>query len=273
VPIASVGDLAMAYEIHGSGDPVLMINGIGAAKEAWALQVPALAERHRVITFDNRDIGLTGPGANPARYGMEQFARDAAGLLDHLGIERAHVVGASMGGAIAQSFALQFPERTASLTVVCSWARTDPWLDELLDQWEETFRACGRLAWARTSRLWVFTWRAYRDPNFEPEQAAAAAREPNPQPVAWYLRQSHAARTFDVLDQLPAIVAPTHIICGEEDLLTPPRFSREIADAIPGSLLTTMPAVGHGMFWEATDAFNAEVLNFIDNHPLSDQEK
>lgn len=269
MPRAEVGDLGIAYDIHGEGDPVLMINGIGAPRGAWGLQLPYLSERSQVITFDNRDVGETGPGTNIDTYGTDQFARDAAGLLDHLGIERAHILGASMGGCIAQQFAVLFPERTQSVTIICSWATVEPWLDELWEQWEGLFRDRGPVEWARTTWLWVFTHRAYREPGFLDGLLNGERANPKPQTLEIYLRQSRAARTHELLDRLPSIAAPAHVICGEEDIFTPPRYSLEIANAIPGARLTEMLDVGHGMFWEATDVFNSLVRDFIDEHPIS----
>jgi len=269
VPRARVGDLDISYDVTGQGDPVLMINGIGAPRGAWGLQVPAVSERYSAITFDNRDVGETGPGENTNNYSTDQFAHDAAGLLDHLGIEKAHVVGASMGGCIAQAFAALYPERTQTATIICSWATVEPRLDELWEQWEGLFEARGPVEWSRTTWLWVFTHRAYDEPGFLDNLLMDAHASPNPQTLEMYLRQSHAARTHEYLDRLETVGAPTHVICGEEDIFTPPRYSVDIANAIPGAKLTVMPEVGHGMFWEATDDFNRVVLDFIDLHPLN----
>ena len=240
-----------------------MINGIGADRTAWRLQTPAVAREFRTVTFDNRDVGETGPGRNPRFYGIKQFADDAAGLLDALGIARAHVIGASMGGAIAQEFALAYPERTTSVSIVCSWPTTDPWLAELWERWERLFEALGPVEWARTTWLWVFTHRYYRDPAHLRELVAGAEAAPRPQTFEMYRRQSRAAASHDVLDRLGAITAPAHVICGEEDIFTPLRYSRAIAEAIPGARLSVMPGVGHGMFWEATEAFNELVVGFL----------
>lgn len=263
MPRATVGDLELVYDVQGSGSPVLMVNGIGAARGAWGLQLPAIAEHFQAITFDNRDVGETGPGRDTSPYPIRRFADDAAGLLDHLGIERAHIVGASMGGCIAQEFAISYPQRTKSVTIICSWPRVDPWLAELWEQWERLFAAQGPVAWSRTTWLWVFTHRAYREPGFLEGLLAGAAADPHKQTLEMYLRQSHAAKTFDALDRLPSIAAPAHVICGAEDIFTPRRYSAEIAAAIPGAILTVMPDVGHGMFWEATEAFNGFVTEFL----------
>ena len=266
MPVATMGDLDVAYDIAGpeGGTPILMINGLGTDRAAWGLQVPTFSRAFRTITYDNRDVGQTGAGRSPHPYGIRQFADDAVGLLDALGIPQAHIVGASMGGAIAQEFGLAYPERAASLTIVCSWPKTDPWLAELLRHWETVFDALGPLEWTRASWLWVFTWRFYdADPANLADLLATAAANPAPQTAAMYRRQSHAATAHDASERLGRITLPTHVIGGAEDQLTPPRFSEAIAAAIPGARLSMMPEVGHGMFWEATDAFNELVLGFI----------
>jgi pimeloyl-ACP methyl ester carboxylesterase len=254
--------------VAGEGNPVLMINGIGAPRSAWGLQVPAISARYRTITFDNRDVGETGPGGEISEYTTDQFAHDAAGLLDHLGIEKAHIAGASMGGCIAQAFAVLYPERTQTATIICSWGTVEPRLDELWAQWEGLFRDRGPVEWSRTTWLWVFTHRAYEQPGFLEGLLNAARSAPNPQTLEMYLRQSRAARTHEFLDRLGAITAPTHVICGEEDIFTPPRYSIDLANAIPGARLTMMSEVGHGMFWETVDDFNNLILDFIDQYPL-----
>ena len=266
MPITRVGDLDIAWDEFGSehgGDPVLMINGIGADRSAWGLQTPALAAAFRTLTFDNRDVGETGPGRDPKPYEMRRFADDAAGLLDALGVARVHVVGASMGGAIAQEFALAYPAQTRSLTVVCSWPRTDPWLAELWELWEHVYEALGPVEWSRTTWLWVFTHRYYADPTNLDRLLAGARANPRPQTFAMYRRQSRAAAGHDALDRLGRIAAPTHVVSGAEDVFTPRRYSEAIAAAIPGARLSVMAEVGHGMFWEATEAFNALVLGFL----------
>ncbi len=263
MPRVAVGDLLVAYDECGGGEPVLMINGIGADRNGWGLQVPAVSAEFRTITYDNRDVGQTGAGSVQGAYAIRQFADDAAGLLDALGIETAHIVGASMGGCIAQEFAISHASRTRSATIICSWPQVDPWMAELWEQWEHLFAAQGAVEWIRTTWLWVFTHRAYRDTAFLKGLLAATAANPNPQTIEMYLRQSHAAKTFDALHRLHQITARTHVICGGEDIFTPRRYSEAIAAAIPGARLSVMPDVGHGMFWEATGEFNELVLEFI----------
>jgi len=263
MPSTRVGDIEIAYDIEGDGEPVVMINGIGADRGAWWMQVPVLAEHFQVITFDNRDVGETGPGDNPRPYPMRQFADDIAGLLDVLNVDFAHIVGASMGGAIAQEFAINYLERTKSVTIVCSWAKTDPWMFELMSQWDGIFERQGSLAWNRTSWLWVFTHRWYQSPESLQALIEVATNAEHPQSQESNKRQSDAFKAHDALERLGTIAAPAHVIAGTEDIYTPPRYSMEIANAIPGAQLSVIEDVGHGMFWEATEEFNRLLLEFL----------
>jgi pimeloyl-ACP methyl ester carboxylesterase len=268
VPTTRVDDLEVVWDVAGlvNGDPVVMINGLGAIRGSWFLQVPALAEQYRVYTYDNRDVGETGAGQNPAPYGIDRFARDAAGLIETLAIGPVHVIGASMGGAIALELALNRADLVRSAQIVCSWGRTDPWLSELFEQWNDIYAAMGALAWARQSWLSVFTHRWYRDPERMAGLVDGASNNPCVQTAEMFARQCHAAATFDAQHRLGAITVPVHVIAGAEDIFTPPRLSREIATAIPGSRLTILPEVGHGMFWETPEAFNAVLIRFLDDN-------
>jgi pimeloyl-ACP methyl ester carboxylesterase len=267
MPSAAVDDLAIIWEERGTGSPhavpVILLNGLGAGRAGWARQTAALAEQFRVITLDNRDIGDTGATPGNRFYRMRQFAVDVIGLMDALGIERAHIVGASMGGAIAQELAITAPERLATVTIICSWPKTDPWLNELLIQWEQIFSEQGAVAWQRATLPWVYTHRWFATPNNLANELGAIVATPPVQTAAMYLRQSNAARSHDALDRLGAVTAPAHIICGAEDLLTPIRYSQQLAEHIGGSRLTILPNAGHGLFWETPAALNQALLEFL----------
>ena len=182
MPTTQVGDLHVVWDVAGpeDGDPVLMINGLGAVRGSWEIQVEALAQRYRVYTYDNRDVGETGAGSDPQRYAIRQFARDAEGLIEALEIGPVHVIGASMGGAIAIELALERPDLLRSVQIVCSWAQTDPWLDELFRQWKSMFARMGALAWGRSTWVWVFTHRWFQDPDHLAEPGARCGGVPVP---------------------------------------------------------------------------------------------
>src|SRR5262245_18617631 len=139
MPRVRLGELELAYEIEGVGEPLLLLMGLGGDRQGWDLARPDLARRHRLVLLDNRDAGESDEAHGA--YGLGDMAGDAIALMDHLGIERFHVAGASMGGAIAQHVALQAPTRIASLVLACTWARTDGFLAAILGSWRTQVRS------------------------------------------------------------------------------------------------------------------------------------
>ncbi|MFN0153218.1 MAG: alpha/beta fold hydrolase, partial [Gaiella sp.] len=159
MPHADVEGYRVFFEEHGSGEPVLLVSGLGADHTAWALQTEHLRGSFRVIVFDNPGVGQTEGPTGP--YTTALFADVAAGLLGHLGIERAHVVGASMGGMIVQQVAVRHPSVVRSLVVHCPWWEADPYTSALIRSWQAIGRAAGMLELSRQIWLWVFTPRFY----------------------------------------------------------------------------------------------------------------
>ena len=123
MPMTRVDSIELYYEEHGSGDPLLLIMGLAADSTAWMFQMPDFAKHYRTIVFDNRGVGRSSKPPGP--YSIHQMADDAAGLLEQLEIERAHVVGVSMGGMIAQELALRHPERVRGLVLACTYPEPD----------------------------------------------------------------------------------------------------------------------------------------------------
>jgi 3-oxoadipate enol-lactonase len=266
MPKVRVGDLEMHYQEAGRGDPVLLLMGLGGDHLAWGFQVPALAERYRVIAPDNRGVGQTG--APDVQYSTRMMADDTAGLMGALGIDRAHVVGVSMGGMIAQELALAHPGRVRSLHLGCTLARPDGYLLALNRAWREVRIHLGREAALRTIALWLFAPRTYNErPDFVEGLLGAALANPFPQSVTGFLRQSEAVTRHDTLARLAGIRCPTLVTVGEEDILVPPRFSRELAARIPGASLHTIPEAAHAHFWERPDLFNTLTLDFLTTIP------
>jgi pimeloyl-ACP methyl ester carboxylesterase len=267
MPRAVVDDLEIVWEEQGAGEPVLLISGLGAGRDAWALQAPALAARFRVITYDNRDTGETGPTPGTRFYRMPQLAGDAAELLDTLGIERAHIVGAGMGGAIAQELAINHPERVSSVTIIGSYPRADALLIELLTQWEQLYEEQGPVAWQRAILPWRYTHRWFATAGNLANELGRIVATPPLQTAPMFLRQANAAKSHDALDRLSRITAPAHIICGAEDILTPLRVSQQLAEHIPGSRLTILPNAGHAVARETPGPLNQAVLEFLLDPP------
>jgi pimeloyl-ACP methyl ester carboxylesterase len=263
VPVAELGDFRVYYEDHGSGVPVLLINGLGADHRGWHFQTDYLSSSFRVIVFDNPGVGQTaGP---PGPYTTELFGDVAAGLLRSLGVEQAHVVGASMGGLIAQQVAVRHPEFVRSLVLHCSWWRADPYTASLIRSWQSYARTAGMLELGRQIWLWVFTPRFYEERPDWFEKLEEEALKPG-QSVEAFWNQAEACLSHEPLEEVAGIQAPTLITVGDTDILTPPAHSHALHERIPGSTLHVWPEMGHAPFWEIPDQFNLLNREFLEAH-------
>jgi pimeloyl-ACP methyl ester carboxylesterase len=255
----------MHYVAAGAGEPLVLVMGFGGDHTAWAFQMAALSERYRVIAFDNRGAGQTDQP--DASYSTAQMAADTVGLMDVLGIERAHVLGVSMGGMIAQEIALRYPARMRTLQLHCTYARPDAYTRELLGTWRVERQTLPREVFVRASFFWLFARETYDErPHLVEGILETALAHPHPQSLTGWLRQAEACVAHDALDRLGAIACPTLVSVADGDMLVPPRFSREIAARIPGAMLRTIAGAGHVYFWERADLFNAMCLDFLAAH-------
>jgi pimeloyl-ACP methyl ester carboxylesterase len=249
------------YEVHGSGDPVLLIMGLGSNAFGWYRTIPWLSERYEVIAFDNRGTGRSD--VPPGPYSMARMADDAAAVLDAAGHGQAHVVGASLGGMIAQRFALAYPGRVRSLVLVCTTpggpnaAQASPEVMQALVQGgEDPATLYRRNAWF----LYGEETRA-RYPERIEEDLVERSRIPTT--PAGYLAQLQAAMGHDTWTELPAITSPTLVVHGDADLLIPTDNGRLLARQIPGAELGLLPGAGHMLQSDAGDGVREAVLRFF----------
>ncbi len=256
------------YEVTGKSGatPVLMIQGLGASKNAWNLQRIAMATRFRIISFDNRGAGRSDKPTEP--FTLEQMADDALAVLDAAGIETAHVVGASMGGVISQIVAVRYPHRVRSLTLVCTACRNHPWRQELLQTWAKTAADKGMIEVGKEAAQWVMSPRSFRRlvPAFTWMGPLAALR-----PRHSFVSQIDAILNTreDLVDQLSTITAPTMVIVGNQDILTPRGDSEEIAERIPNAELVVISGAAHGLMMEHSSTFNRILIEFLQRTELT----
>ena len=256
------------YEVTGKSGatPVLMIQGLGASKNAWNLQRIAMATRFRIISFDNRGAGRSDKPIEP--FTLEQMADDALAVLDAAGIETAHVVGASMGGVISQIVAVKYPHRVRSLTLVCTACRNHPWRQELLQSWAKTAEEKGMIEVGKEAAQWVMSPRSFRRlvPAFTWMGPLAALR-----PRHSFVSQIDAILNTreDLVDQLSTITAPTMVIVGNQDILTPRGDSEEIAERIPNAELVVISGAAHGLMMEHSSTFNKILIEFLQRTELA----
>ena len=268
MPFVSATDgTRIHYEVTGrvGRTPVLMIQGLGASKNAWNLQRIAMATRFRIISFDNRGAGRSDKPTEP--FTLEQMADDAIAVLDAAGIETAHVVGASMGGVISQIVAVKHPQRVRSLTLVCTACRNHPWRQELLQSWAKTAEEKGMIEVGKEAAQWVMSPRSFRRlvPAFTWMGPLAALR-----PRHSFVSQIHAILDTreDLVDQLSTITAPTMVIVGNQDILTPRGDSEEIAERIPNAELVVISGAAHGLMMEHSSTFNKILIEFLQRTEL-----
>ncbi len=263
-----MGALEIDHEVDGAGEPLLMLMGLGGERHAWDLMRADLARRHRLILVDHRDAGGSDEAAGP--YGLADVAADALGVMDALGIERFHVMGASMGGAVAQHLALQAPTRVASLVLIATWGRTDPFLAAILSGWRVAVERLSPEELFASLAPWAFTRRFFEAPPPElvAQQAAFRARG-RLKSVAAYQRQIDACLAHDVLDMLILLRTPALVLVGEDDILTPPRCGRAVAAALPRAEVMLVPATGHACFLETPKAVAERARRFLARHPLA----
>ena len=269
MPFVSTTDgTRIHYEVTGKpgATPVLMIQGLGASKNAWNLQRIAMATRFRIISFDNRGAGRSDKPTVP--FTLEQMAEDAIAVLDGAGIETAHVVGASMGGVISQIVAVKHPHRVRSLTLVCTACRNHPWRQELLQSWAKTAEEKGMIEVGKEAAQWVMSPRSFRRlvPAFTWMGPLAALR-----PRHSFVSQIHAILNTreDLVDQLSTITAPTMVIVGNQDILTPRGDSEEIAERIPNAELVVISGAAHGLMMEHSSTFNKILIEFLQRTELA----
>jgi 3-oxoadipate enol-lactonase len=254
--------IEMYYAQSGEGPHLVLIMGLGAHAGAWALNAPAFAKHFRVTVFDNRGAGRTEAPDEP--YSMGQMGDDTAALMDALGIASAHVLGASMGGMVAQELAIRHPEKVERLVIACSRARTG--------ELRRTVAVAQRALWeagipAESIRAiqspWGSTSAVLQDEGLTLQNLALAAKDPHPIAKHAYLRQLDAVLAHDTLDRLHRITAETLVLVGAEDILTPPSESEELARHIPNARMQILPRGGHGFSGEYAPQFNAAALAFL----------
>jgi len=264
MPRVEVNGVGINYEVHGSGPPVVMIGGLGADTYLWSKQVPAFSERFRVVVFDNRGSGQSDKPDEP--YSIPMFAADTVGLMTALGIERAHVVGASLGGLIAQEFALSYPEMVDRLVLVCTThngrksARPSLWS---LIPIALAVRRTGKPEADIRRSFAVFTSKRWIEANQEEVDGFVAWRVAHPQPPAAFKRQRQSIKGFSTEDRLGGITAPTLIVHGDSDRVVPVANAGLLAERIPNSQVVILEDSGHACSFDQRVRFNHAVLGFL----------
>jgi pimeloyl-ACP methyl ester carboxylesterase len=274
MPTATIRDVELYYEEHGSGSPLLCIMGFATDSSGWLLQVPEFAKRHRTIVFDNRGVGRSTKPTGA--YTIHEMADDAAGLLDHLDVDQAHVLGLSMGGMIAQELVLRHPHRVRRLVLAATFPEPDVATEEqrkiLFTQMGGSITEAGEMRIDFTAMNPMLFFQNMLPLVFSP----AFIQNELPKLVQLFsgslqygfsieaiLGQMQAIMAHKATDRLAQIAAPTLVLTGDADRLISPANSDVLAKRIPGAKLVQVPGGTHGFNFEKPDVFNRTVLDFL----------
>lgn len=265
MPHASIGGLRLFYDTDGEGEPLLLLPGLGDDHHLFDLHREALGRHHRLILVDNRDAGASDEAGTP--YGTAEMAQDALAIVDRSGVGRFHVLGVSMGGAIAQQVALHAPDRVASLVLVSTWGRTDAFLRAVFEGWRLMISRLTPEEFLAAQAPWIVSPRFVAAPTPELVAFEAGMRERGwPRSVAAFERQVLACIAHDALAVLAILQTPTLVLTGEEDILTPPRYGRALAAMLGRAELSLLTGVGHTCLLESPKPFAERVLRFLARH-------
>lgn len=266
MPVADRGHTQIFWEEQGSGEPLLLVMGLGWPRQMWARHLPALTERFRVITFDNRGVGQTA--TTSSRWTLSDMADDALAVLDSAGVTQAHVYGASMGGAIAQVMTIEHPERVGDLILGCTATRA---ARRHVPMWLVIRHLLPALVAGRQARTEALARALVYGPSTNPALIAEDIRLLNSlhRPAEGIRAQRRAVLDYEGSQlRLGSVRAPTLIIHGSDDRVVPLRYGEELARLIPGADLVVLPGAGHMYITDATQAADSAVLSFLAAHPL-----
>ncbi len=260
MPRLAIGDGEIAYEESGSGHPLLFVSGLNGTGRSWAPQVPFFSQHYRVITYDQRGTGSSD--RLQRSFSVDGMAADVISLLDALGLERVHLVGQSTGGAIGQTLAVLHPERLSRMTIYATWTWCDPWFRRLFEARRKMYQQAGPELHGRFHPLWLYPpdYVNAHDAEIEEELRRAAV---NPPPADVSVGRIDAIMAFDRRADLARITTPTLVMAARDDYITPAYHAEALARAIPGAQLELMDSGGHSLSKTRPDAFNARVLQFL----------
>jgi 3-oxoadipate enol-lactonase len=264
MPVVHTNGVDIHYRISGDGDEtVVLINGVGDDLEGWAMQIdPLVAAGLRVITFDNRGVGRSS--LPPGPYSSREMAADTKALADTLALSQFHLVGVSLGGLIAQEYALSHPGDLRSVVLANTYAKPDAYTRAAFDVWGQIAEAGGMPLMMRQQAPWVFSPAFYAA---HPERLTAilGEMERSAQPAWSFAAQIAALLTHDCTDRLGSLNTPALVIAADDDIIIRLSLSHRMFEELPRASWAIVPG-GHAAFVENPDPWNRAVIAFIDQH-------
>jgi pimeloyl-ACP methyl ester carboxylesterase len=260
--IATSGEVRIAYEVRGDGEPLVLVHGLAYDRFGWGRLPDLLAERFRVVLPDNRGVGESDAPAGP--YTVAEMAADVVAVLDDAGIERTHLFGVSLGGYIAQELALTWPERIDKL-ILCSAAPGGGDAVPMPQATQEVFARYPTMEREAGLRMFVENSLGERGVRELPDLVEEIFRYRlghAPTVDAW-AAQATAGATYQSYDRVGAITAPTLVLAGGADVVVDPRNAALLGELIPNARVEVVPDRGHLMVWEDSERVAELVTEFL----------
>jgi 3-oxoadipate enol-lactonase len=258
------------YESHGSGpgEPAVLIMGLAMDANGWERQLPALAAHRRVIVLDNRGVGRSKKPPGP--YTTAAMADDVIAVMDEVGLATAHIVGVSLGGAIAQELTLRHAARVRSLALLCTFARVSRGMTAIADTGGATLGGEGGVAMDPRSIYRFLMPMVFTADFLQREKALLKQMLDRSMSYGFephgVFAQLAAAMSHDTVARLGEIAVPTLIVTGTADMLVPPKQSKRLAEGIPGAKLVEIEGAPHGIVLERGDEMSAILTGWLKDH-------
>ncbi|WP_017316380.1 alpha/beta fold hydrolase [Mastigocladopsis repens] len=264
MPKIQVNGIDLFFDIQGTGEPLLLIAGFACDSSYWSAVMASLVKQYQVIRLDNRGVGQSSAPDHP--YTVKQMAADTAALLDAIGITQVHIAGHSMGGQIAQELALAYSEKVQSLMLLSSWAKGDGKFHAIIETLGDLPQILDIKLYSKVMLPWIFTEELYSTPGAIKQFINIASEYPFLPTTHGLYHQSRAILNSDTLDRLTHICCPTLVVVGKQDILTPVKFSEQLAQEIPNAELVVLERGSHGFLIECADTVATVMFNFLTNH-------
>lgn len=250
------------YEIRGEGEPLVLLMGFGADGSVWEKHASEYEKHFKCIVLDNRGVGKSDQPKGP--YSTKMMAEDTVAVMQHAGIDKARVAGISMGGAITQELALNFPEKVRSIALISTWPKFNNYAKTVYENLKKLRVTSKPDDFMELLQLWIFAPPYYEyGMNYLKEGQEGAKSNPDPQTQDGFEGQLDACINHNTVSRLNELNIPTLITVGEMDIFTPPAFSKILHEGIPGSEYVSFPDGGHVHHWEDLDRFNKITTEFL----------